>query len=174
MPRPKPGQEKQKPRPRIGLDWDKIDHRLFCQISGEKIAAEFGINPATLYERCKQEKGMSWLEYMATKKSNGQAAILAAQFEKAIKFKDGKLLVHLGQIYCDQIVKQQIEHSGNVTIQRVDYSTASLADLDAANAQASAIPDTSVELFGQGGQEGGYCVAPTSRERPPVLELHDN
>lgn len=174
MPRPKPGEEKQKPRPLIHINWDKVDHRLRCQVSGEKIAAEIGIHPDTLYDRCRTEKGVNWTSYCASKRSNGQAEILAAQFEKAIKFKSDKMLVHLGQIYCDQIVKQQIEHSGNVTIQRVDYSTASLADLDAANAQASAIPDPSLELSRSGGQEGGYCVAPTSRERPPVLELHDN
>ncbi len=151
MPRPKPGEEKQKPRPKIRIDWDKVDHRLFCQINGEKIAAELGINPNTLYQRCYQEKGMPWLEYMALKKSNGQAAILAGQFEKAVKYKSEKMLIHLGQIYCDQLIKSGVEHSGSVIVNRVDYTTAQLADNNVANAQPEALPDTTMELPGQGG-----------------------
>lgn len=151
MPRPKPGEQKQKPRPLVPINWDTVDHRLFCQISGEKIAAEIGIHPQTLYDRCKIEKGVGWTEYMTAKKSNGQAAILAGQFEKAVKYKSEKMLIHLGQIYCDQLIKSGVEHSGSININRVDYTTAQLADYNAANAPSETLSDTSLELPGQGG-----------------------
>lgn len=151
MPRPRRGEAKQNPRPRIRIDWDKVDHRLFCQISGEKIAAELGICTDTLYDRCWQEKGVSWSEYMCSKKSNGQAAILAGQFEKAVKYKSEKMLIHLGQIYCDQLIKSGVEHSGSININRVDYTTAQLADYNAANAEPATVPDSDLELPGQRG-----------------------
>ena len=79
MPRPKPGQEKQAPRPSIKLDWDRIDLYLESGCSGSQVASSIGVCPNTLYTRCESEKGLNFCEYRRSKMETGESD-LAAQF----------------------------------------------------------------------------------------------
>lgn len=96
MPRPKPGQAKQKPRPLIPIDWNRVDQLLQADCSGEEIAAFIGIGADTLYDRCVTEKGVGWTHYKASKNSHGNALLRAGQFNRALKGSD-RMLELLGR-----------------------------------------------------------------------------
>ena len=88
MPRPKPGQAKQKPRPLIAINWTTVDQLLQADCTGEEIAAFLGIHADTLYERCVDDKGSGWTAYKASKNSHGNALLRAAQYNKALRGSD--------------------------------------------------------------------------------------
>jgi hypothetical protein len=115
MPRPKKGEEKQKPRPLIIIDWNRVDQLLQADCSGDEIAAFLGIHHDTLYDRCYSDKGVTWTAYKASKNSHGKALLRAAQYNKALKGSD-RLLVHLGEHMLGQVKQEKIEHTGNINI----------------------------------------------------------
>ncbi len=116
MPRPKPGEEKQKTRPQKIIDWEKLDQLLIAGNYGTDIAGFFGMHPETLYDRVKLEKGIGFTEYQQIKQGQGKSLIRSKQFERAMKGSD-KMLVHVGKHYLGQIdkIQQDINTNQNIT-----------------------------------------------------------
>lgn len=87
-------------RPEAIIDWKKVDDLLISGCSGAQIAGYFGLNPATIYDRCNKDHGIPFSEYSQQKYSKGETILKAHQFAKAIgKTKDGDntLLIWLGK-----------------------------------------------------------------------------
>lgn len=150
MARPKIGEYKQKPRPWKPIDWKVVDELLQSHCAGHEVAARLGVSYDTLAERCVVEKGSGFSEYKAKLQADGKALLRHAQMRQALKG-NTRMLTHLGEHLLGQTSKSQVEHAGSININRVDYTTAQLADNNAADANAKALSDTSMELPGQGG-----------------------
>ena len=71
--------------PKIAIDWNKVDSLIECGNDGVRVAANLGIHPDTLYNRCESEKGCKWSTYSAQKREKGIARLLAKQYEVAMK-----------------------------------------------------------------------------------------
>ncbi len=88
-------------RPAAAINWHEIEKLLKAGCDGVEVAAHLAIHPNTLYERCKLEHGISFSEYCQEKKAAGNALLIAAQFNKALKGDSGMLkwlgIFRLGQ-----------------------------------------------------------------------------
>jgi hypothetical protein len=99
-------------RPLIEIDWKRVDKLLIAGCPGTKIADALGICSDTLYDRCEQEKGVTFSTYSQQKRIIGDALIQEAQFDKAIGNTDkgdNTLLIWLGKVRLEQ--KETTEHS---------------------------------------------------------------
>lgn len=87
------------------IDWDKVDELLMSGCLGTEIASYFGLNPETLYNRTKTDKGMGFHDYSASKKAKGESILRAHQYAKAIGLTekgDNTLLIWLGKTRLGQ------------------------------------------------------------------------
>ena len=84
------------------INWKVAEAMLGKGCSGVEIAARFGINPNTLYERCEKEHGVEFTVYSAQKKANGAALVRETQYDVAIKDRDRTMLIWVGKQLCDQ------------------------------------------------------------------------
>ena len=85
----------------IEIDWSKVDRYLNSQCSGVGIASILGIHENTLYNRCKEDNGVAFMEYAALKKGEGKELLRYKQFEIAMKG-DKVMLIWLGKQYLEQ------------------------------------------------------------------------
>lgn len=108
-------------RPSKSLDWSKIDFYLEAGSTGTQVAANLGIHPNTLYERCAQEKKMTFTDYSQLKKSSGHSKILGKQYAKALQG-DNSMLIWVG--------KQQLGQRDEIkTVQQFDGKLGNLLDV---------------------------------------------
>jgi hypothetical protein len=99
MPRARPKILKAANRPKIPIDWKIVDRCLQSACSGVEIAGLLGCHADTLYDRCLQEKGITFTAYSAEKRSNGDALLKLEQMALALTGKGGDktMLVWLGK-----------------------------------------------------------------------------
>lgn len=120
---------KKKTKPKIGrpqadIDWKRVDDLLIVGCSGREIAASIGLNPATIYDRCEKDHGITFTEYSQQKYAKGESILRAHQFAKAIGKTtegDNTLLIWLGKNRLGQKEKPE----GDVA----DINLAKLLDL---------------------------------------------
>lgn len=106
-------------RPPIKLNWDQIDDLLVEGCSGREIAGNLGIQPNTLYEKCVEDKKMSFTDYSQHKYEKGDSLLRSVQFKKALDG-DNTMLVWLGKNRLKQRDKQPDETDNNITIKVID------------------------------------------------------
>jgi len=70
-------------RPKIVLDWEKIDKCLFIQCTLVEVAYVIGVSVDTLENRTKEEKGMAFSEYRELKSAGGKMSLRRSQWEHA-------------------------------------------------------------------------------------------
>ena len=99
-------------RPKINIDWHKVDNLLKAPCDGVGIAGILGIHPDTLYLACQEQFKMGFSEYSQQKKSEGRELLRAKQFEKAINEGDKTMLVWLGKQYLGQKDKNDVTTDG--------------------------------------------------------------
>ena len=133
MPRRKPEIKLPAYRPLIPIDWNMVDKLLESGCIGTDIASSLGCSADTLYNRCMQEKGVTFTTYASQKRSSGDNLIRAAQMRVALKGNtsmliwlgknrlgqkddplgneefNGKLAVVLGHIGTLQVTEEKIE-----------------------------------------------------------------
>lgn len=93
-------------RPKIKIDWEKVDKYLQAQCEGTGIAGVLGIHPDTLYKACEKKYKMCFSAYAAIKKSEGKELLRAKQFSVAMAG-DKTMLVWLGKQYLNQSDKTE-------------------------------------------------------------------
>lgn len=121
MPRPPKKIKRQSCRPQIPLDWSVIDKYLEAGCTGVEIASAVGCHSKTLYDRCEQEKGVSFTTYAAEKKACGDALIRAKQLAFAMTGKNGNLgmLIWLGKNRLGQRDEPRTEEAFNGKLAQV-------------------------------------------------------
>jgi len=103
--------------PKKAIDWRFVDQMLIEGASGTQVAACLGINPDTLYKRCEDENNVNFSAYSQEKRSIGDRAIHAKQYEKAIQEGNPTLLIWLG--------KQRLGQSETLESNQVDKEAVS-------------------------------------------------
>lgn len=105
-------------RPKIIIDWEKVDLFLEAGCSGAQVAHNLGFDPNTLYAKCVEEKGISFSEYSTQKSSKGEAELTVHQYLKAlgkVEAGDNTLLIWLGKTrlkqkeHEDQVITKEVE-----------------------------------------------------------------
>jgi len=92
-------------RPKADIDWKKVDELLIAGCSGAEIAGYFGLNPATLYDRCQTDNNKMFSEYSQEKSAKGDSILRAHQYAKALGLTekgDNTLLIWLGKTRLKQ------------------------------------------------------------------------
>lgn len=110
-------------RPKYIIDWDKVDDLIVAGCNGTQIASYLGINHDVFYRKCMDEHKLAFSAYLLQKRPKGEALILLAQFDEAIRNRDRGMLIWLGKNRCGQSDKSEVEHKGQVPVEVVNYST---------------------------------------------------
>lgn len=118
-------------RPEIPIDWEKVDHLLKAGCLGTELAATFAMHPDTFYRRVTEKHGMGFTDFMQQRRADGDAAIRARQYEKALgttDVGDNTMLIWLGKNRLGQrnedklsIVTQEQQTTLDKTMDMVDY-----------------------------------------------------
>ena len=117
-------------RPKINIDWEKVDRYLVAGATGTEVAAVLGIHAHTLYDRCKEDHKLSFSDYLLQKKEKGDSMLKLKQFEQAMEGDRG-MLIWLGKNRLDQSDKKEVKHDANVkTEHKVDLSKLSIDELE--------------------------------------------
>jgi hypothetical protein len=103
------------PRPKANIDWKEAARLAQAGCKGTQIAAYFGCDDETLYNRCKADLNMGFSEFLHQNRSHGDALLLAKQFESALKDKDRGMLIWLGKQRLDQKDKKDVENKTEIT-----------------------------------------------------------
>lgn len=125
-------------RPKSEIDWDKVDDLLIADCSGVEIAANLGINPATLYDRCFTDKGILFSQYSQEMKSKGDSLLRKAQLDKALTG-DNTMMVWLGKNRLKQRDKEEDSLKDHIeALKKLDefiksYTSSQTASNDASN-----------------------------------------
>ena len=97
-------------RPKIDIDWERVDELLEADCEGTEIAAHLGIVPDTLYKRCQEDNKLRFSDYLQQKKASGNSILKEAQFKLA-KEGDKVMLIWLGKQRLGQAEKQDLSHT---------------------------------------------------------------
>lgn len=98
--------EKKKRRPRIDIDWDKVNALCRLHCTGEEIAGFFKISYDTLHRAIKREFGMNFAEYFKKHSVDAKISLRRKQFEVA-QGGNVPMLIWLGKQYLEQTDKVQ-------------------------------------------------------------------
>lgn len=101
-------------RPRAEIDWERAGELAEAGCKTTEIAAFFGIDPKTLYDRCPLDLGMSLSMFTQAKRAKGESLLREVQHRKAMGLSekgDNTLLIWLGKQRLEQNDKQKIEHT---------------------------------------------------------------
>ena len=109
-------------RPKFDINWKHVDDLLAAGCLGTEIAATLGIHPDTLYRRCEIENKVPFSNYLQEKRAKGETILRAAQYDEAVRGRNTTLLIWLGKQRLGQLEKQNVEHSGQMPIQIINYS----------------------------------------------------
>ena len=96
-------------RPKIYVDWQKVDLLCKVQCTEEEIAAELDISVDTLYRRCLEEHKMTFAEYFAIKRKRGFSSLRAKQYDLAMNHDNATMLVWLGKQWLGQSDKHTVK-----------------------------------------------------------------
>jgi hypothetical protein len=146
------------------IDWKIVEDLLKAGCEGTETAAFLGICQETLYERCKTDKGMNFIDYKQQFRSRGDAMLRKAQFDLSLKG-NVPLLLKLGEYRLGQNKHREDESSylrTDILIEQEVRKRVAAALLEAGS-QRSAL-ETQQPLFHQGSSRKEDSV---SDERVP-------
>lgn len=102
-------------RPKIELDWTQFDSLCGIQCSLVEIAAYFNCSEDTIERRVKEEHGVTFAEYFATKRGKGKIALRRKQYEVALSG-NVPMMIWLGKQYLGQQDKQEVNQTQELKV----------------------------------------------------------
>jgi hypothetical protein len=102
-------------RPTKSINLVELSKLCAMQCTEAEIAGWFDVSVDTIERRVQELTGMSFADYFKQKRGRGKVSIRRKQMQMAL---DGNvtMLIWLGKQYLEQKDKQDIEHSGNLSI----------------------------------------------------------
>lgn len=88
-------------RPKLNIDWKKVDHMLEAHCSCAEIASHLGIHPDTLRNRVTEEYNIGYSEYFRQKKEKGKSSLKVVQYQQALKG-NNQMMIWLGKNWLGQ------------------------------------------------------------------------
>ena len=109
-------------RPKIKIDFKKVQllAGMFC--TGEEIASVLDVDYDTLNSRILEKFGVPFSEYIKKYNENGKASLRRMQYKVASEG-NSTMLIWLGKQFLGQTDKQDLKHSGNLIINEVKYDS---------------------------------------------------
>ena len=98
-------------RPKISIDWHKVDRMLEAGCMATGIAATLGIAESSLRKRCEIDKKLRFSEYRQQKAAKGNDLLRMKQFESAMSG-NITMQIWLGKQRLDQSEKSKTELTG--------------------------------------------------------------
>jgi len=92
-------------RPRIKVDWNKVEQMCAIQCTGEEIAGVLGIDYDTLNSACKRENKLSFSDYFKQKGSVGKMSLRRKQYTSMMEG-NTTMMVWLGKNWLGQSDKE--------------------------------------------------------------------
>jgi hypothetical protein len=95
-------------RPKIEVDWSKVDKSIQAQCPLEEVAGAVGVSVDTLVLRIKEKDGgiyPSFTAYAVNKKAEGKFLLRAKQYQQAMNG-NTRMLDKLGDVYLGQARKE--------------------------------------------------------------------
>lgn len=129
-------------RPKVEIDWKRVDELLMADCSGSAIADTLGISRFTLYDRCLVDKGIPFSSYCQQMNIKGESLLREVQYLKAMGG-DNALLIWLGKCRLKQTdAKMTISLEGDHPIaqlinQAAGYSKDLVKNDDEPNSESS-------------------------------------
>lgn len=102
-------------RPKANIDWERVGELLRAHCDGVAIASLLGIDPETLYNRCKEDNNLGFSEFAAIKKAEGVAIVEESIFKDAQE-KGGADRIFWLKNKAGWKDKQETEHSGGISL----------------------------------------------------------
>ena len=103
-------------RPKIEINWNKVDECLEAGANGVQTAASIGVHYDTLVSRFEEREleGFSgFSDYIQAKRGKGDADLLIVQHKEALAGCK-TMLVWKGKSRLKQIETKEVKHSGNL------------------------------------------------------------
>ena len=122
------------PRPKIQVDWTKVDQLLEAGCDGTEVAAYFGMHEDTFYERVLEQHKVGFTAYKAQKRARGNSLLLGKQFQVAMSG-DKTMLVWLGKQRLKQTDKAEVDHTSK-------GERMGVIELPSRNVQHNTVPET--------------------------------
>ena len=102
-------------RPKVDIDWERVNELLEADCEGTEIAAHLGIVPDTLYKRCQEDNKLRFSDYLQQKKAKGNSLLKEEQFKMATSKDDSQtkksMLIWLGKQRLGQSEKKDLSHT---------------------------------------------------------------
>lgn len=92
------------------IDWDLVELMMEAGANQTQIAMAFNVHRDTLRDSFKKEYGIDFSTYSTTKLQYGDAVLLAAQYQKALKSSspgNTQMLIYLGKVRLGQKEAQE-------------------------------------------------------------------
>lgn len=106
-------------RPRVIIDWVKVDMYLKAGCTGTGIADMLGVSVDSLYNACLRDNKTNFSAYSQRKRESGDDMLRAKQFDVAMKG-DKTMLVWLGKQRLGQADKIENDNTNtNTTIEPI-------------------------------------------------------
>ncbi len=102
-------------RPKVKIDWKKVDRLLNASCTGTGIAGLLGISADTLYRACERDNKLGFDAYRQQKIAEGDEMLIAKQYGEAMNG-NPTMLVWLGKVRLGQREIKNIEVSGSVPV----------------------------------------------------------
>jgi hypothetical protein len=93
-------------RPKVSIDWKKVDKLLEAGANGVSIASVIGVCPDTIYRMCEKKWKMTFSAYAQSKRAVGLDMLKVKQYQTAMQG-DKTMLVWLGKQYLGQSDKME-------------------------------------------------------------------
>jgi hypothetical protein len=99
-------------RPKVEINWNKVNKALEAGANGVQVAAMLGIHFNTLSKRCKDDNKCDFCDYLTQKRESGNQKLLTVQFDTALEG-DRSMMIWLGKQRLGQKDKHDIDHTSN-------------------------------------------------------------
>jgi len=96
----RPAKKRANHRPRVEIDWKKVDSYLQAQCNGTAIASILGCHPDTLYRHCEELHGMTFTAYSQIKRAEGVELLRVKMYSSAMSG-DKTMQIWLSKQYLD-------------------------------------------------------------------------
>jgi hypothetical protein len=106
-------------RPRVMIDWEKVNDYARAHASGRSIARLIGIHPNTLEKAIKREYHMGYTEFMEERKEEGRTMVKKVIYDAVIGG-NALLAIWWSKNCMGWSDKQSIDHSGLAPILQIN------------------------------------------------------
>lgn len=93
-------------RPRTVIDWEKVKVWLRAHCTATEIAGKLGVDPDTIYNRCKLDNNVCFTVFCQEYRERGKLDLRLAGYDEAVNQRNTRMLIQLHEWNLDQREKR--------------------------------------------------------------------